>query len=108
MYHSRETLPVLGSMKLTRGGVIGTFSGLGICRTHDQFRAHDGDLHWVCAAQFVHPVAQLHGHAQTPPNGAAVELAYLADADPVFAGPSMPAIVRPAQHDLRVAALAEV
>lgn len=108
MYHSRDTLPVRGSMNATRGGVIGTFNGLGICRTHDQFSADDGNLHGVSAAQFVYSVAQLHGHTQTTPDGAAVKFTDLANADPVFAGPCVTAVIAPTQHDLRVAALAEV
>lgn len=35
MYHSRDTVPERGSMNATRGGVIGTFNGLGIRRTHE-------------------------------------------------------------------------
>ena len=82
--------------------------GLSIGRTQQQFSAHDGDLHGVGARHLVDAITQLQGHAQSAPDGTAIVLADLADADPVLVGPCVPTIVRPAQHDLWVAALTEV
>ena len=51
-------------------------------------------------------VAVLHGRAQPAPDGVGPVLTDAPDADPVLVGPGVAAVVAPAQHDLRVRALA--
>ena len=99
--HSREIRLFSPSVSGTRADGICVWM-LATCRRSYDLSAHDGDLHGVCAADFVHTVAQLDRHAQPAPDHALACLANLAARLCVIVRPSVPAVIRPAKAHLGV------
>ena len=70
-----------------------------------QLSAHDRYLHRIRAGDLVDSIAELQRHAEATPDRAVARLADLTHRLPVLIRPCVTAIVRPAQHDLRISAL---
>ena len=87
IYQARSIRPVRGSIIATRGGVIGVGVAdgeLGIGASHIEFGTHDGNFYRISTRHFIHAVADLKRHAQSPPDGAVAGLADLAHREPML------------------------